>query len=334
MLKYFIKIVEIFLRIGYYYKARGNFYMKAKTGLDVFNKILAVILVISIIALIAICGFVKRGGAAAAPVNEDNTSTEDVATIEEFKPATYGGKEFKTVDDVVNYYVECYNYTKTLGETYTYEGSPTTMYKLVGSENIEVKNLLVEGKSISMIDQLVPGILGSLFTGGIKGLPPSGSLVPGNDTVTDQKIDVSKSLLTPEDVLMANVKDNGDGTISVTIQPKAVTLSMPAQDAQGHFFNTLGDISSVVGSISVLSFSSGTIEENFVVDYKGGTGTVTINTATNEIVSAEYTMLVHINVQHANVLSFKDKKASLDIVYTNSFPASNDYLAERNCTKG
>lgn len=60
MAKYFTKIVEIFLRIGYYYKARGNFYMKAKTGLDVFNRILAVILVISIIALVVICGVVKK----------------------------------------------------------------------------------------------------------------------------------------------------------------------------------------------------------------------------------------------------------------------------------
>lgn len=334
MAKYFTKIVEIFLRIGYYYKARGNFYMKAKTGLDVFNRILAVILVISIIALVVICGVVKKGGASATPANADATSTEDVATIDEFVAGTYGGKEFKTVEDVVNYYVECYNYTKTLGANYTYEGSPTTMYKLVGSENIEVKNLLVEGKSISMIDQLIPGILSSVFTGGIKGLPPSGSLVPGNDTVTDQKIDVSKSLLTADDVLAANVKDNGDGTISITIQPKAVILSMPAQDAQGHFFNTLGDISSVVSSISVLSFSSGTVNDNFVVDYKGGSGTVTINTATNEITAGEYTMNVHINVQHANVLSFKDKSATVDIIYTNSFPATDEYLTSHNCARG
>ena len=142
MAKYFTKIVEIFLRIGYYYKARGNFYMKAKTGLDVFNKILAVILVISIIALVVICGVVKKGGASATPANADATSTEDVATIDEFAAGTYGGKEFKTVEDVVNYYVECYNYTKTLGANYTYEGSPTTMYKLVGSEKILNFNIL------------------------------------------------------------------------------------------------------------------------------------------------------------------------------------------------
>ncbi len=301
--------------------------MKAKTGLDIFNRILAVLLVIAIVVLVLVVTVFAKGNAHEAAV--DANASEDAIMIDEFAEGTYGGKQFSSVDDVVNYYVECYNYTKTLTAQYNDNGTAATYYKLLGMENLEVENIMVEGKSNDLINQLVPTIVGSLFTGGLKGLPPCGNIDPTADTVTDSNIDVTKSLLTPEDVLMANVVDNGDGTINITIQPKAVELSMPAQDAQGHFFNTLGDISSTVESIDQLSFSSGTIDDNFVVTYKGGSGTVTINTATNEIVSGEYTMKVHVDVSHANVLVLKDKSASLDIVYTNTFPATAEQLAEK-----
>lgn len=301
--------------------------MKAKTGLDIFNRILAVLLVIAIVVLVLVVTVFAKGNAHEAAV--DANASEDAIMIDEFAEGTYGGKQFSSVDDVVNYYVECYNYTKTLTAQYNDNGTAATYYKLLGMENLAVENIMVEGKSNDLINQLVPTIVGSLFTGGLKGLPPCGNIDPTADTVTDSNIDVTKSLLTPEDVLMANVVDNGDGTINITIQPKAVELSMPAQDAQGHFFNTLGDISSTVESIEQLSFSSGTINDNFVVTYKGGSGTVTINTATNEIVSGEYTMKVHVDVSHANVLVLKDKSASLDIVYTNTFPATAEQLAEK-----
>ncbi len=301
--------------------------MKAKTGLDIFNRILAVLLVIAIVVLVLVVTVFAKGNAHEAAV--DANASEDAIMIDEFAEGTYGGKQFSSVEDVVNYYVECYNYTKTLTAQYNDNGTAATYYKLLGMENLAVENIMVEGKSNDLINQLVPTIVGSLFTGGLKGLPPCGNIDPTADTVTDSNIDVTKSLLTPEDVLMANVVDNGDGTINITIQPKAVELSMPAQDAQGHFFNTLGDISSTVESIEQLSFSSGTINDNFVVTYKGGSGTVTINTATNEIVSGEYTMKVHVDVSHANVLVLKDKSASLDIVYTNTFPATAEQLAEK-----
>ncbi len=306
--------------------------MKANSKLGNFNKFLAVLLVLAIIFLVLVVTVIKPGGAyEAAPVDADASSDADVATIDDLVPGTYGGIEFNTIDDVVNYYVECYNYTKTLTAQYNDNGTTATYYKLLGMEDLTIENLLVEGKSNDVVNKLIPSILGSVFTGGLKGLPPCGNISPTADTVGDG-IDVTKSLLTAEDVLAANVVDNGDGTINLTIQPKAVVLSMPGSDAQGHFFNTLGDITSTVESISVLSFSSGTISENFVVDYKGGSGTVTINTSTGEIVSGDYTMRVHIDVQHANVAILKNKSASLDIVYKNTFPATTEQLTEKGIT--
>lgn len=302
--------------------------MKRKSGLSKFNTFLTLVLVVCLVATIVMVS-------KAAPVTavSENAISEDVATIDAFAAGTYGGKEFTSIEDVVKYYNECYDYTKTLTANYTENGEAKTYYKLVSEEALTANNVLVEGNANKTINDLVPGIVNSIFSGGVNGLPPSGNRNPELDkkTTTTGEVDCRTSALTADDVLEANVKDNGDGTISITIQPKAVILSMPCEDSQGKFFNTLGDISSTVEQISVLSFSSGTINDNFVVDYKGGYGTVKINTSTNEIVEGDYEMRVHIDVKHANVLILKDKNASLDIIYTNHLPASDDYLLN---TKG
>ena len=297
--------------------------MKRKSGLKTLNIILSIVLVVCIVATVVM---------VSKPVKVENTTTEentgDVAVIDAFAAGTYGGKDFQSIEDVVNYYNECYAYTKTLTAEYDENGETKTYYKLVGDEKLNISNLLVEGKSNSMLDSLVPGIAGGLFSGNVIGLSPSGNRARDLDTRADGAMDCTVSHLTADDVLEANVVDNNDGTINITIQPKAALLSMPGEDSQGRFFNSLGDISSVVSSIDVLSFSSGTVDDNFVVDYKGGTGTVTINTSTNEITAGDFEMKVHINVSHANVAVLKDKSASLDISYTSHYPADDQYLMD------
>ncbi|MBR3737460.1 MAG: hypothetical protein IKN26_01865 [Eubacterium sp.] len=303
--------------------------VKAKSGLSKFNKALFIIFIILLVATIVVVAM----SPAKVPVKEEvKGEFVDEVKIDEFKPGTYGGVAFNSVDDVVKFYVEAFNYTKTLTAPYTENGEAKTYYKLLGDENIEIRNLLVEGKENATINKLVPGILGGLFKGAPKGLPPAANRDPQYDNRDDgpnkSQIPQTESHLTADDILACNVVDNGDGTINITIQPKAALLSMPDQDSQGRFFNVLGDISKTVESIKVLSFSEGTIDENFVVNYAGGKGTVTVNPKTKEITKADYEMDVHIDVQHANVTVIRDKSASLDIIYTNHFPASDEFLKE------
>lgn len=142
----------------------------------------------------------------------------------------------------------------------------------------------------------------------------------GNSLVT--------SSLTADDVLAVVVEDNGDGTITMKIQPKMAEMSHKGQDSQGRFFNTLGGIDSVVDSIKPLSWSEGTTADNCKVYYKGGTGVVKIDTKTGMIVEADYDMEVTVDVSHANVTVLRDKSAVVSITYKNHFPASDEYLAK------
>ena len=122
------------------------------------KKILCVVLVASFVFALAGCakinyvtngtikaikevqdGTYKNGGANASAEGEQQSEV----TIDEFVAGTYGGVEFKTVEDVVNYYVECYNNTKSQTASYTENGEAKTYYSLLGEEKLKIESVLI-----------------------------------------------------------------------------------------------------------------------------------------------------------------------------------------------
>lgn len=263
-----------------------------------------------------------------------NAGENDPVVIDPLVPGTYGGVDFQSLEDVAKYYVEAYDYTKSLTAEYIdADGNKQTFYKLLGDEDMILGDVMIDGKSNSLINNIVPGIAGSLFSKNTYGLVPCYNRNPEADNNLEDDTrkadhDFRTSGVTVDDILEANVTDNKDGTITMVIQPKAGQMSTRGDDSAGRFFEVLGDISGVVSKIEQISFTQGTPEDNIKVDYKGGTVTVKINTATKEIIEADYNMVAQVAVTHASILVIKDKSASLTITYKNHYPATDKYLQE------
>ena len=167
-----------------------------------------------------------------------------------------------------------------------------------------------------------------MFKKQVNGLPPSKNRNPELDK-DDEGQDFRTSYLTGDDLLAATVTDNGDGTITLVMQPKMTEMSVPGKDAQGHMFSTLGDIGATVDGISMLSWAEGTTQDNVKVTYKSGTATVKIDVASKEIKEAEYNEMAYVDVTHANITVIRNKSASLTIKYWQKFPCSADYMKEQ-----
>lgn len=276
-----------------------------------------------------------KDGSWNKPKEEANAEGDPVVLSESFKAGTYGGVKFETLEDVAKYYVEAYNYTKTLTAKYLDENNnPQTFYKLLGDENMKLGDILIDGQSNTLINNLVPTIMDKMFKQNTYGLVPCYNRNPDMDNNSEDPNkkadhDFRTSAVTKDDILDANIKDNGDGTITMTIQPKAGEMSTRGDDSAGRFFEVLGDIGGVINGIDIISFEQGTALDNVKVSYKGGTVTVKVDTKTKEIIEADYNMVAVIAVTHATIKVIKDKSASLVITYTNHYPASDEYLKEK-----
>lgn len=109
---------------------------------------------------------------------------ENKVVIDTFKEGTYGGKEFKTQDDAVNYYVECYNNTKAKTATYVdKDGNSFEYYDCLSEEKLTVDDILVDGTRNDMLNNTVPNIVKGAFAKGVYGLPPSNNRDPLLDNV-------------------------------------------------------------------------------------------------------------------------------------------------------
>ncbi|MBE6741046.1 MAG: hypothetical protein E7570_01965 [Ruminococcaceae bacterium] len=265
----------------------------------------------------------------ANAVEEDNS---DKIVIDELTPGTYGGIDFQSLEDVAAFYKEAYDYTKSLTADYIDDqGNTCKFYKLLGDEKMEIGDVIIDGSANAIVNKLVPGIVDSMFKPNTYGLVPCYNRNPDLDNNSEDEHkksdrDFRTTEITAEDILAANVTDNGDGTITLVIQPKMAEMSMRGEDSQGRFFEVLGDISGVVADISAVSFTEGTAEENVKVFYKGGTVTVKVDAKSKEVLEAEYKMETTVQVTHASIAVIKDKSATLTITYTNTYPASDDYL--------
>lgn len=283
---------------------------------------------------------IKDDSWTAVDETADDGASEDTSVLEKsFEAGTYGGVDFQSLEDVANYYIEAYNYTKSLTAEYTTENGTETFYKLLGDEQLNVGSVMIDGKENAVINKLVPGIVDGLFDANVYGLVPCNNRNPKLDNTNSDEAnpgekDFRTSYATADDILDASITDNGDGTITMIIQPKAAEMSQRGMDSQGNFFEVLGDIGPTVSSISVISFAEGSAEDNVKVSYKGGTATVKIDTKTKEITEADYHMVAEVSVNHATVTVIKDKSASLTITYDNHFPASDEYiLKQRGITR-
>lgn len=272
------------------------------------------------------------GGSAAGGSSESESEAPDIT----FEPATYGGIDFGSFEDVVNYYNEAYNATKAETAEYkTDDGGTATFYKMLVEESLELKqgSLLVDGKANSLLNNAAPGILTSVFSANVNGLPPCANRDPNGD-IDDNGESLITSRVTVEDVENCAVVDNGDGTITLTIIPKAVNLSYKGLDAQGHFFNSLGALDSAIEGIGLVTWAQGTTSDNVIANYNDGYAEVKIDTASGKMVEGYYHMVVKVDVIHANVLVLNDRSASLTLYYDNRFPASDEYLmAKRGLTR-
>ena len=265
---------------------------------------------------------------------EEGEELKDEIKIDELTPGTYGGVEFKDLNDVAAFYKEAYDYTKSLTAKYDENGNECTYYKLLGDENMEIGDVMIDGSANAVVNKLVPSIVSGMFKPNTYGLVPCYNRNPDLDNNSEDEHkkedhDFKTTEVTGDDILAANVTDNKDGTITLVIQPKMAEMSMRGDDSQGRFFEVLGDISGVVSSIDAVSFSEGTAEDNVKVFYMGGTVTVKVDAKTKEITEADYVMETTVQVTHASIAVIKNKSATLTITYTNHYPASDDYLKEK-----
>ncbi len=262
--------------------------------------------------------------------NTDVDSEDDPPVIDEFIAGNYGGIEFGSIDDVVKYYSDAYNKTKAKTAMYKNEdGEVVEMYAFADQKEITITDIKVEGKSNAVLDKLVPQLLGALYKPTIGGLQPCNAREPENDN--DEKGESLKTCrVQAEDLVTASVKDNGDGTITISMQPKTVEMSRVGMDAQGRMFTSLNDLGAVVDAVDAFSWASGTTEENCKVKYKGGTAIVTIDTKSGEVVEAHYDMHVYVNIIHASIAVVHDKSMSAVVDYRCDFPCSKEFYDKCN----
>lgn len=249
-----------------------------------------------------------------------------------FKKGKYAGVQLNTTADAVRYYVKAYNVTKK--ETAKYKDLETEeiyiCYKMLGCQEMFVTNTRINGSKNSFFDSYFESLLTDLTMP--TGLPPSTSVNKPADRDLNGKSLIT-SRLRDTDVASLSIKDNKNGTVTLTIKPKAVQMSSPGADAQGRFFSTLGPMYDTFDQMLKQNggkWTTGNAKKNLHMNYTGGTGTITINTSSGKITKATYNMKVNVDVQHVTISGMKDQRVQLRVIVKDTFPMSQELFDSSN----
>lgn len=230
----------------------------------------------------------------AAPADTTAAPADTTAAPADTTAAPAADAAPTTPAEIVAEYAKVYNTTKASG---TFKGH----------DAIQCDSVTIDGKENSMVKGVADGFMSA--NGTDMNLPPYSDDNPANEC-----------LITADDIATAEYKDNGDGTATIKLVPKAVTKSVKFQDAQGKMFNVMEDVAPTLASVSVLTWSEGDANSNVTLISDGGYCEVTYNKETKMMTAANYVLVTKAEVQHANVLVLKDKNATAQFTYTMSFP--------------
>lgn len=252
------------------------------------------------------------------------------AAKDPFKKGKYAGVQLNTTADAVRYYVKAYNATKK--ETAKYKDLETeeisTYYKMLGCQEMFVTNTRINGSKNSFFDSYFESLLTDLTLP--TGLPPSTSVNKSADTDLNGKSLIT-SRLRDTDVASLSIKDNKNGTVTLTIKPKAVQMSSPGADPQGRFFTTAGPVYDAVDQVLKENggkWTTGNAKKNVTMNYTGGTGTITINTSTGKITKAKYKMIVKTEIRNITLSGQKFKSIAMNCSMVDTFPATGSNFAD------
>ena len=231
----------------------------------------------------------EGGDTTAAPIPpESNDTTAAPAPTE--APAS---SDPSTPEEILNVYKEVYKNTKADGN-------------FRGTSHMSCTSVMIDGKENSMVRSAADKFMGGENTGL--------ALCPDSEGVDYNECDA-----TVDDITSATWKDNGDGTATLEIKPKETVNGKKFTSSSGKFFDVMEDVASSIADISLITWAQGDANSNTTLT-TSGTVTVTYDKATMKMTKATYDLITVADVQHVNVLIFKDKNGTATFDYCVEFP--------------
>lgn len=235
-----------------------------------------------------------QGEETTAPAANDETTKAPEETKED-APASKELSASSSKEEVVAKYAEVYEKTKATGT-------------FLGKSKTTCTAIAIDGKQNSAVKAIADAAIGSEGDGTTP-LSPSRDDNPG-----------MKCAVKPDDIETYSYKDNGDGTATIRLEVKPTKNSRRFQDPAGNMLDVMEDLKGALSSVSALTWSEGDADSNVVLTSKGYCE-ITYDKSTDMMTKAEYVLYTDADVQHANVLIFKDKNATASFEYTVVYPA-------------